>query len=226
MDGLRIRLVIKRRNDAVMTIESNVAPRVDEAAIELEPNTPQPYRCSNDTDTMHLCPQCRNFVRSCGSGCVSGERRSDRGVQRGIDVVRRRPQKNIESARDTATATEILRSRCGDHKWSVGERRPTPDVVEAVQFGRERQADFVHNRDGIAFVNDSLEIVDRRPAGNRVVPRVREDAPHEFGNRGLLTEGNHGALSAEHVAARRKRGASSGNRDRSSRPSTVLSAMA
>ena len=103
--------------------------------------------------------------------------------------------------------TEIRRSRSGDHKWDVGERRTTPDVVEAVQFRSERQADFVHNGSWIAFVNDSLEIVDSRPAGDRLVTSVLEDAPHEFGNRGLLTEGNHGAASAEHVAAHRKRGA-------------------
>jgi hypothetical protein len=82
----------------------------------------------------------------------------------------------------------------------VGERRTTPDVVEAIQFRRERQADFEDNSSRIAFANDSLEIIDSRPAGNRVVPRVLDDALDELGNRRLLTEGNHRTASAEHAA--------------------------
>jgi hypothetical protein len=168
-----------------------------------------------------------------GSGCVSGERRpstplrtgNDRGVQRDVDVARARPRKDIERCVDAAAVTEIRRSRGGDHKWSVGQCRPTPDLVEAVQFRRERQTDLIENGSGIAFVNDSFELVDRRPAGDRVVPRLVQDAPHELGNRRLLTEGNHRASSAEHVAGVRKRGASGNNRDRSSQPSTILSAM-
>jgi hypothetical protein len=102
--------------------------------------------------------------------------------------------------------------------------RSDSDVVEAVQFRSERQADFVHNGSWIAFVNDSLEIVDCRPARYRVVPRVLENAPYEFSNRGLLTEGNHGPAGAEHAAADRKRGATAAAMVR--RLPTVLSAMA
>jgi hypothetical protein len=71
--------------------------------------------------------------------------------------------------------------------------------VEKIQLRREGQADFVHDRGWIAIGNRSFKIIDSRPAGNGVVPRLLEDAPDEFGNRGLLTEGNHGTASAEHA---------------------------
>ena|SRR5688572_27302250 len=89
----------------------------------------------------------------------------------------------------------------------MGKRRSTPSFAESLPLSGDGKPYFIDDSSRTVVHDGAFEIVEGRPARNRGVTGLFEDAFHKVGDRGLPTESDQNMTIAEHCCNSGKRDA-------------------